>query len=108
AFEPTPQRRNMPEIVGTVWLDRQSSELRDMQWRYINVAKNVDETATAGTLRFLRLRNGAWVISRWNIRMPLVEIGRGTQANSVTFRGVKLVGGELVAATSAAGNDTRW
>jgi hypothetical protein len=108
AFEPTPQRRNMPEIVGTVWLDRASAELREMQWQYVNVAKNVDETATGGMFRFTRLRNGAWVISSWSIRMPLVEIGGGTQTNSVTFRGVKLAGGELVAAMSGGGRDTLW
>ena len=108
AFEPTPRRRNMPEITGTVFLDRQSSELREMHWQYINVAKNVDEASTGGMFRFARLRNGAWVISRWNIRMPLVEIGGGTQTNSVTFRGVKLAGGELVAAMSGAGQDTLW
>jgi hypothetical protein len=108
AFEPTPPRRNMPEIVGTVWLDRASAELREMQWRYVNVAKNIDETATGGMLSFSRLRNGAWVISRWNIRMPLVEIGGGTQLNSVTFRGVKVAGGELVSATSGSGQDTLW
>ena len=108
AFEPTPSRRDMPEITGTMWLDRATSELREMRWQYINVAKQIDETATGGVMEFQRLRNGAWVISRWNIRMPIVEVGGGTDLNSITFRGVKTAGGELVSASSASGNDTLW
>jgi hypothetical protein len=108
AFEPTPQRKDMPEIVGTVWLDRATSELREMEWQYINVARNIDETATGGAMHFARLRNGLWLISRWNIHMPFVTLGGGSDANSITFRGVKTLGGELIAASSASGNDTLW
>ena len=106
AFEPTAARRNMPEIVGTMWLDRASAELREVEWQYINVARNIDDTATGGLLRFVRLRNGAWVISHWNIRMPLVEMASSGQGAAVTFRGVKIDGGDLVAAIGANGADT--
>lgn len=108
SFEPAPSRRNLPEIVGTMRLDRATSELRDMEWGYINIAKNVDETATGGAMSFARLQNGTWVIAQWNIRMPIVEIGGGTDPNSVTFRGIKIAGGQLVSATSGAGGDTLW
>lgn len=108
AFEPTPQRKSMPEIVGTVWIDRASSELREMQWQYINVARNIDETATGGSMHFARLRNGQWLISRWNIHMPLITLGGGSDQNSVTFRGVKSLGGELIAAEGGSGSDTLW
>lgn len=108
AFEPTPQRRGMPEITGTVWLDRATSHLRDMQWQYINVARNIDETSTGGAIHFARLNNGLWLISRWNIHMPFVQVGGGTEANSVTFRGVKTLGGELIAVAGNSGRDTLW
>ncbi|HET9423921.1 MAG TPA: carboxypeptidase-like regulatory domain-containing protein [Gemmatimonadaceae bacterium] len=104
SFEPTPERGNRPEITGTLWIDRATSELRDMRWQYVNVARNIDETATGGMMEFARLRNGAWVISRWSIRMPLVEIAMRTREISVQFRGLKLVGGELVTAVSPAGD----
>jgi hypothetical protein len=108
AFEPVPDRRNMPEIIGTVSLDRSTSELRELEWQYINVARNIDETATGGRLRFTRLRNGAWVISRWHIRMPLVEMANSGLGAAVTFRGEKIDGGELVAAVARNGTDTLW
>lgn len=104
AFEPTPQRGSRPEIRGTVWMDRASAELRDMEWQYINIAKNVDETATGGMMRFARLANGAWVISQWSIRMPLVEMAIATREATVQFRGVKITGGELVSAISGKGD----
>lgn len=108
AFEPTPQRRNMPEITGTFWIDPATSELRELQWQYINVARNIDETSTGGEMRFARLRNGQWLISRWTIRMPLVTSGGGAEQNSITFRGVKTAGGELVSASGGAEHDTLW
>ena len=108
AFEPTPARRSMPEILGTVTLNRVTSELREVEWQYINVAKNIDETATRGTLRFLRLRNGAWVISQWSIQMPLVETVGNANVSVVSFRGLKTAGGELVAVTGSSGTDTLW
>jgi hypothetical protein len=108
AFEPTPQRRNMPEITGTVWIDRATAELREMQWQYINVARNIDETSTGGGMQFARLRNGQWLISRWNIHMPYVTIGGGSEQNSITFRGIKTLGGELISVASGTGTDTVW
>lgn len=108
AFQPTPQRKNLPEIQGTVWLDRGTSELRDIQWQYMNVARNIDDTATGGAMQFARLRNGAWVISRWSIRMPLVVMSGATRRETVSFRGVKIVGGEVVSASSSGGQDTLW
>jgi hypothetical protein len=108
AFEPTSQRKSMPEIVGTVWLDRATSELREMEWQYINVARNIDETATGGAMHFARLRTGQWLISRWNIHMPFVAFGGGSDQGSVTFRGIKTLGGELIAAAGRDGSDTLW
>jgi hypothetical protein len=104
AFEPTPERGNRPEIHGVVWMDRSTAELRDMEWQYVNVARNVDETATGGAMRFARLANGAWVIERWHIRMPLVEMAVTGRESTVSFRGVKITGGELVSAISGSGD----
>jgi hypothetical protein len=104
AFEPTPERGDRPEIRGTLWMDRGSAELRDMEWQYLNIAKNIDETATRGEMQFSRLGGGSWVISRWSIRMPLVEMAFATRDTTVGFRGIKVVGGELVSAVSPAGD----
>ena len=35
AFEPTPNRRSVAEVRGTLWLDRLSSELRRLEFSYV-------------------------------------------------------------------------
>lgn len=73
AFAPTRERRDLPEINGTLWLDRASSELRRLEFRYVNVDDEIMDARAGGTVEFAALRNGLWVVSRWNIRMPVVE-----------------------------------
>lgn len=116
AFEPTPERRELGEIRGTVFVDRATSELRSMEFRYVH-GKNPDLADGAhGSMEFLRLRNGTWLVSRWDIRMPVKEIRiaglRGRVANVdgaqtvVSTIGVRVAGSEL--ALAMAGRDTLW
>lgn len=116
-FEPTRDRRRVPEIRGTLWLDRNSSELRAFEYTYVNVPGPWGENA-GGDMEFVRMRNGAWVISRWNIRMPLVgcareecaSLSRVSAVASTTVRttvlGLQVSGGEL--ALAVKGGDTLW
>lgn len=114
-FEPNADRRRFAEIRGTLWLDRATSELRDMEYRYVNVSSS-DERIAGGTIGFTRMRDGMWAISRWNIRMPtmvyapvydnrLKVVDRELRIDSI-----KVTGGELVLAVlnSRVGRDTLW
>jgi hypothetical protein len=113
-FEPTPARRRVAEIQGTMWLDRHSSELRGMGFRYANIPRERG-ARSGGDMEFVRMSNGAWVISRWDIRMPLLE-QRSRGAGAGTFGGVrvpeirvaeiKVTGGDLVLVRQ--GRDTLW
>lgn len=111
AFEPTPERKKLPEIRGTLWLDRKTAELRRLDYRYVNVSR--EEEVAGGDVAFARLTDGGWVISRWNIRMPLLEEVVRTQAlggNAVRLTGLQVSGGEVVLVTraTAIGRDTLW
>lgn len=101
AFEPTTARALLPEIAGTVYVARGSAALRAMTYRYVQVPPLRAQEA-GGTLRFTGLRTGAWLISGWEIRMPLLERmdPRGAPRLSV----VQASGGELVLART--GRDT--
>lgn len=114
AFEPTPARRRIAEIQGTLWVDRKSSELRSMEFRYANIVRERAERA-GGDMEFVRRTNGAWVISHWEIRMPLLErrAGRATSGvpgalpvSEVRVTGIKISGGELLMVRR--GSDTLW
>jgi len=75
AFEPVGSRRRVAEVAGVLWLDRATAELRDLEYRYVNVMRELSEAGAGGGVRFERLPTGRWIVSRWTIRMPqLVQV----------------------------------
>jgi len=108
AFEPIPERKRTPEIRGTMWLDRKTAELRSLEYRYANVPPEQADEAR-GDMEFSRLTTGAWAITKWSIRMPVIENRVTSQAfGGVGMRlaGIKLSGGEL--SLVRIGSDTVW
>lgn len=113
AFEPARSRRGVPEIEGTVWIDRPSRELRSLDFKYVNVTRH-EEALGGGHVEFTRLADGSWLISRWNIRAPVLETRYGAggalrEGNQVAGRVVREVqeeGGLL--SLVRAGHDTLW
>jgi hypothetical protein len=107
-FEPTRERQNVAEIRGTLWLDRKSSELRSMEYRYVNVSIEQEQWAR-GDLEFVRMRNGGWAISRWSIRMPVVVLRERfgvTGGLEPRVSEMRVAGGELALVVRAG--DTLW
>ena len=116
AFEPVPERRDKGEIRGTIFVDRATSELRSMEFRYVHRNNPDLADGARGSMEFLRLKNGTWVISRWDIRMPIKEVRVAGSAARVAYTdgaqttvvttGVRVAGSEL--ALAMAGRDTLW
>ena len=112
AFEPTRERDGVSEIRGTLWLDRATSELRRLELRYVNITEELMDAGAGAHMDFARLGDGAWVVSSWVIRMPVVvqryEAASGVRARArVAYRDVMEVkeeGGIL--AFAARGTDT--
>jgi hypothetical protein len=114
-FRPTPARRRISEIRGTLWLDRKTNELVEMEHGYINDLTREEERNAGGTMGFTRMRNGMWAISRWSIRMPMMVMapvyGPSLQIIRYTAQldSLKVTGGELVmATTTGTRRDTIW
>lgn len=112
-FTPTPERRNLADIRGTIWLDKASAELRSIEFRYVFPDNPDMELGARGSVDFVRMPNGAWGISRWNIRMPVLELASSTPRIAgrtsdprIRVANVQVVGGELVLAM--AGRDTLY
>jgi hypothetical protein len=105
-FEPTPDRRRTAEISGTLWVDRASSQLRRLEFRFVNVPLEQSEMAD-GALHFVRMRDGTWAISEWDIRMPaftsVVVPGHGAERQLAE---IQVAGGQL--ALAKRGRDTLW
>jgi hypothetical protein len=115
AFEPVREERGIAGIRGTLWLDRRSSELRRMEFRYVNATREQQYGNAGGHIQFARTMNGAWMISGWNIRMPVLTLrqvrasGIATSGATVTEIGVdeiRVEGGELIMLTR--NSDTLW
>ncbi|MET0398842.1 MAG: carboxypeptidase regulatory-like domain-containing protein [Longimicrobiaceae bacterium] len=105
AFEPVRTRR-LPDIEGVLWLDRASSELRRMEYRYTGLDSRRAAENAGGEMEFRRLPSGDWIVSRWRIRMPLMGVQQisvaqpmpGSEIRPVqqwTLLGVREKGGEL-------------
>jgi hypothetical protein len=107
SFEPTRTRGSIADIKGTIWLDTKTSELRRLEYRYTNVTPLQEDAGAGGQMDFVRIRNGGFATSRWNIRMPvvLIEVG-GRPSTRERLAEVRVAGGELLAVTLQ--DDTLW
>ena len=93
AFEPI-RGRKLPEIKGALWLDERSAELRFIEFGYVNMRYFEDQRYTGGRTEFRQLPNGAWIVSRWYVRAPI--LGRGSGLRAVRVTGAIEQGGEVL------------
>ncbi len=70
SFTPTLDRR-LPDIAGVLWLDRETAELRFLEYRYTNVPVALQSEKIGGRVEFEALPHGLWIVRRWWIRMPI-------------------------------------
>jgi hypothetical protein len=69
-FSPASHRK-LADIIGTIWIDAMSFELRFIEFRYTNLpAELPNADRVGGEVHFARLGSGAWIVDRWFIRMP--------------------------------------
>jgi hypothetical protein len=78
-FEPAPGRR-VPDIAGVLWVDQYSSELREIQFRFVN-AGVVSRFHAEGFTRFVKAPSGAWLVEEWQLKFPLLSLSK---ANTVS------------------------
>ena len=88
-FEPV--RRNVPSsIAGTLWIDRRTSELQQLEFKYVGAdVPQVARGLIGGSIHFKRLPNGPWIVDDWFIRMPFYA-ERQTALRRSTLRQVVL------------------
>lgn len=92
AFEPAPKRRQS-DIKGVIWINEATSELREVVFRFVN-AGVLTRFEPGGYSRFLRMPSGAWIVSQWQLRMPILNMRMGS--NSLVLTGFLENGGRVV------------
>lgn len=62
--------REPPDVRGTIWLDARTFELRLVEFRYSRLPVATGNRNLGGEVHFTRLPSGAWIVSKWFIRIP--------------------------------------
>jgi hypothetical protein len=104
-FEPVPSRdRDVVDIEGVLWLDPATSELRWLEYRYVNVPPEANTGLVGGFVEFRRMDEGTWIVPEWWIRMPLLVMDRDFSGNMRTrVDGYRQTGGRVTEVQSAGG-----
>ncbi|MFN2572152.1 MAG: carboxypeptidase regulatory-like domain-containing protein [Gemmatimonadales bacterium] len=97
AFEPE-RRSRLVDVSGVLWIDRASSELRDLEYRYEMPATVRGRQllprggpATTGHIEYRRLDNGAWIVDNWAIRVPVLAHGASSPYGRISTRPQDLI-----------------
>ena len=91
AFTPI-EGREVPDIAGTLWVDRETAELRFVQFEYVNTGLPAQIRGGGGRIAFQRLPTGEWIVSDWTLRIPRVLLGR--RPRDARLLGFNVVGGQ--------------
>lgn len=71
AFRPERERPNVSDIEGTFWIDPALQGPVRLEFRYTSVSPAFRSARVGGELLFARVEGAQWLLSGWEIRMPL-------------------------------------
>jgi hypothetical protein len=78
SFEPVPGRQ-LADITGVLWVDQETSQLREVVFHFVN-AGAMTQFGANGVTHFRRVPSGAWIVDEWKLSAPrLSEEVRGVQ-----------------------------
>lgn len=78
SFEPVPGR-HVADITGVLWVDQETSQLREVVFHYVN-AGAMSQFGADGVTHFRRVPSGAWIVDEWKLSAPkLTEALRASQ-----------------------------
>ena len=89
---------DLPDISGVIWVDQATSELREMDFRFVN-AGALTRFDAGGFTRFSRVRSGAWIVDEWQLRAPTLAIRLGSSMSSLVAVGRRDTGGGVLRPT---------
>jgi hypothetical protein len=101
-----------PDVRGVLWLDRATSELRTLEFTYTGLAFRGPVERLGGELEFRRVPSGAWIVSRWAIRGPLLTHDGDWAAAEIRMarfriRGLRETSGEVLSIAGPGGQAVR-
>jgi hypothetical protein len=97
AFEPAVES-DLPDVEGTLWVDRDTGQLKYLEYGYTWVPFDEGRDRAGGRLEFEVLPSGAWIVRQWRIRMPTVQ---RTGSRTARLLGFKETGAIITKVTRA-------
>lgn len=98
----TPARAPAPghvDVKGILWLDKRTAELRRLEFGYVGASSAQDAAGAGGTVDYLRLHTGVWLVNQWRLRMPRVSLVQHAGSASAEYvpmvNAVELTGGNV-------------
>jgi hypothetical protein len=104
AFEPV-RAGERADISGTLWLDRETAQLRVLEYAYTWAPWAEALGVAQGRVDFEQLPNGSWIVRRWWIRMPelVQDLGLAREGRTgIRVDGVREAGGEVARVSTLA------
>ncbi|MDX1493200.1 MAG: carboxypeptidase-like regulatory domain-containing protein [Longimicrobiales bacterium] len=71
-FEPTGEKKTVPDIAGTMWIDPETAELQWLEYTYQYLEPERSSDMVGGRVDFQRMPDGTWIVPEWWIRMPVL------------------------------------
>jgi hypothetical protein len=100
SFEPARTRRGVVQVRGTVWLDRETNELRRIDYGYSGLEPSLSRATPGGVVEYTVLDEGIWFVHEWMIRMPvLARFSRRGGDQTLDFfalHGVQITSGQVL------------
>lgn len=69
------RKRGHIDIEGTVWIDSVSRSLTDIVFHYVGLDRQSERFHPGGRVEFRVMQNGAAMINRWWLRVPVNTLG---------------------------------
>ena len=98
--------RKLPDVAGTLWVDRQTGELRHLEFKYVQLPSGLADPRAGGRVAFMRVPTGAWIVHEWVIRMPIAQEADSSASGIPDFsrvRGLRERGGMAEQIKTSAG-----
>lgn len=102
-FKPVNRPRQRIDVRGTLWLDRETSELQFLEYDYEGLPESYEKAKVGGRVDYTQMAAGLWFVNKWAIRMPRFVARsnerlaglRGEMGTSVELAGLTITGGEV-------------
>jgi hypothetical protein len=103
-FEPLERRGRIADVGGILWLDRETGELRWLEYTYYNLDLQVRTASAGGRVEFERMPSGKWIVPEWWIDMPIIDTRFMDDGSSrVGLSRVRRSGGRVLQVHEAGG-----